>query len=254
MLLTRLKTKKATIPETAMILAAGKGTRLAPLTDKTPKPLVEVDGKALIDHILDRLAAVGVKNVVVNTFHLGEQIEAHLAERSDVSITFSREEELLETGGGVVKALPLLGDAPFFVINGDSLWVDAMKPTLSRLAEAWDDKKMDGLLLLHPFSRVPGWHGYGDFTMDPEGRLSRREERRVAPYAYMGASILHPRLFEGAPEGAFSLNRLYDKAQEAERLYGALHDGLWYHISTNEDLETARRLYAQGHVPDVPFF
>jgi MurNAc alpha-1-phosphate uridylyltransferase len=254
MLLTRLKTKKVTIPETAMILAAGKGTRLAPLTDTTPKPLIEVDGKPLIDHILDRVVAVGVKKVVVNTFHLGEQIEKHLGGRADIEIVFSREDELLETGGGVAKALPLLGDAPFFAINGDSLWVDAMKPTLARLAEAWDGKAMDALLMLHPFSRVPGWHGYGDFTMDPEGRLTRREERRVAPYAYMGASILHPRLFEGAPEGAFSLNLLYDKAQEAGRLYGALHDGLWYHISTNEDLETARHLYAQGHVPDVPFF
>ena len=253
MLLTRLKTKKATIPETAMILAAGRGTRLAPLTDTIPKPLTDVDGTPLIDYILDRLIAVGVKRVVVNAFHLGEQIEVHLKDRTDVEIVISREESLLDTGGGVMNALPLLGPAPFFVINGDSLWVDAMKPTLARLAEAWHAESMDALLL-HPSARVSGSLGRGDFTMDPMGRLTRREERRVAPYTYMGASILHPRLFDGAPKGAFSLNLLYDKAQEAERLYGALHDGLWYHISTPEDLETARKLFAQGHVPDVPFF
>lgn len=254
MLLTRLKTKKATIPETAMILAAGRGTRLAPLTDTIPKPLTDVDGTPLIDYILERLLAVGVKRVIVNAFHLGEQIEAHLKNRTDVEIVISREESLLDTGGGVMNALPLLGTAPFFVINGDSLWVDAMKPTLARLAEAWHSENMDALLLLHPSARVSGSLGRGDFTMDPMGRLTRREERRVAPYTYMGASILHPRLFDGAPGGAFSLNLLYDKAQEAERLYGALHDGLWYHISTPDDLETARKLFAQGHVPDVPFF
>lgn len=254
MLLTRLKTKKTTIPETAMILAAGRGTRLAPLTDKTPKPLTEVDGKPLIGHILERLVAVGVKRVVVNIFHLGAQIEAYLAGRPDIEIEISREDSLLDTGGGVVNALPLLGAEPFFVINGDSLWVDAMKPTLERLAEAWHAEDMDALLLLHPSARVSGSFSRGDFTMNPMGALTRREERRVAPYTYMGASILHPRLFDGAPDGAFSLNRLYDKAQEEERLYGALHDGLWYHISTIEDLEQARRLFAQGHVPDVPFF
>ena len=254
MLLTHLKTQKTYIPETAMVLAAGRGSRLAPLTDRVPKPLTDVNGKPLIDHILERLIAVGVKRVVVNSFYLGEQIEAHCDARTDIEIVISRENSLLDTGGGVVNALPLLGAAPFFVINGDSLWVDAMKPTLERLAEAWQEKTMDALLLLHPSTRVVGSPGRGDFTMDPVGKLTRREERQVAPYTYMGASILHPRLFEGAPDGAFSLNLLYDRAQEAERLCGALHDGLWYHISTVDDLETARRFYAQGHVPDVPFF
>lgn len=254
MLLTELKPKQQTIPETAMILAAGRGTRLGPLTDDTPKPLIKVAGLPLIDHILARLVEVNVKRVVVNVCYLGAQIRDHLAGRDDIEIIISAEEEMLETGGGVVNALPHLGDEAFFVINGDSLWVDAMKPTLARLSEAWDEENMDALLLLHPFARVPGWHGYGDFTMDPMGRLSRRLERRVAPYAYMGASILHPRLFKDAPEGAFSLNLLYDKAEAEERLYGALHDGLWYHISTPEDLELARHRFARGHMPDVAFF
>lgn len=254
MLLTELKPRPTRMPKTAMILAAGRGTRLAPYTETLPKPLIEVGGRCILDHTLDRLVEAGVGTAVINVSHLGHLIEERLAGRRDIEIRFSREDTPLETGGGVRKALPLLGGEPFFAINGDSLWVDALKPTLGRLAEAWRPEEMDVLLLMHPFSRVPGWHGVGDYFMDPLGRLTRREERRVAPYAYMGVSILKPEIFRDAPDGAFSLNRLYDRAEEAGRLFGAIHDGLWYHISTPDDLATARRRFAAGHAPDVIYF
>lgn len=259
MLLSGLKKRAPWVPDTAMILAAGRGSRLAPLTDTTPKPLLSVGGTAILDRILDKLVAVGVERVVVNAHHLADRIEDHLAARATPSITVLREDTVLDTGGGVRNALRVLGDRPFFVINGDSVWLDGLRDSLDRFAEAWDSEAMDILLMLYPFARVLGWHGYGDYAMDPLGHLARRPEGRVAPYAYMGVSILHPRVFAETPdwhppEGAFSLNLLYDRAEEGERLHGALHDGLWYHISTPLDLEQANQRFTTGHVPEVPFF
>lgn len=249
-----LKKRSPWVPQTAMVLAAGRGERMTPLTDSCPKPLLEVGGKATLDRILDRLTSAGVARTVVNAHHLADRIESHLAGRETPQLTVIHETEVLETGGGVVNALPQLGDQPFFVINGDSLWLDGLRDALHRFAEIWDDGRMDVLLLLYPFARVLSWHGLGDYRMDPDGRLTRRPESHVAPYAYMGVSILHPRAFEGAPQGPFSLNRIYDRAEEAGRLFGAVHDGLWYHISTPADLDEANRRFALGHVPDKPFF
>lgn len=253
-LLPGLKKRSPWVPDTAMVLAAGAGTRLAPLTNDCPKPLIEVGGRPILDRILDKLAHAGVGRAVVNARHLGHRIEEHLTHRDAPAITVVRETTVLETGGAVRDALPRLGDAPFFVINGDSVWLDGLRDALHRFAEVWDGDRMDVLLLLYPFARVLGWHGLGDYLMDPDGRLTRRPESNVAPYAYMGVSILHPRILAEAPDGAFSLNVIYDRAEEAGRLFGAVHDGLWYHISTPADLDEANRRFAQGHVPDTPFF
>jgi MurNAc alpha-1-phosphate uridylyltransferase len=224
------------VPKTAMVLAAGLGQRMRPLTDKLPKPLVPLGGQAMLDTILDRLEARGVTRVVVNLYYLGEMIEAHLQSRESPTIVFSRESDLLETGGGVKNALPLLGDEPFLVLNGDVCWLDSLTPALQRLATAWDSEEMDALLLLHPTCSAFGYEGIGDYLMGPEGRLRRRQERQIAPFIHAGIQILHPRLFEGAPAGSFSLNKLYDKAQEAERLWGVRHDGEWFHVGTPGEL------------------
>lgn len=224
------------MPRRAMILAAGLGERMRPLTEDRPKPLIEVRGRSLIETILDRLEVAGVPEVVINLYYLGEMIEARLAERERPRITFSREAARLETGGGVRKALPLLGEDAFFAINGDVCWLDGCTAALQRLAEAWNEAEMDALLLLHPTVRAVGYDGPGDFILAPEGRLRRRREREVAPLVFSGVQMVHPRLFEATPEGPFSLNLLYDKAAEAERLWGLRHDGEWFHIGTPENL------------------
>ncbi len=193
-----------------MVLAAGRGERMRPITDRLPKPLCEVAGQPMIDSILDRLARFGVETAVVNTHHLAERIERHLAARSRPRIVISREPELLDTGGGVHNALSRLGDRAFFVCNGDVCWLDGRVSVFERLAAGWDEGQMDALLLLEPTALAFGYDGPGDFVMDPLGRLRRRGEREVAPFAFAGIQILHPRLFEGAPAGAFSLNRLYE--------------------------------------------
>ncbi|MDP6882690.1 MAG: nucleotidyltransferase family protein [Rhodospirillales bacterium] len=223
-----------------MVLAAGLGLRLRPITETLPKPLVEVGGRALLDRILDRLVEAGVEKVTVNLHHLGSAIEAHLAPRLKPPIEFSPEAELLETGGGVAKALPRLGEGPFWVTNGDVLWLDGPKPALRRLAGAWDDARMDALLLLHETVNAYGYQGRGDFLADPLGRLTRRPECEVAPFLFTGVQILHPRLFADAPTGPFSLNRLYDEAIEKGRLYGVVHDGEWFHVGTQEGLAEAQ--------------
>ena len=220
------------VPGHAMVLAAGLGLRMRPLTQNVPKPLLEVGGATMLDHALDRLDDAGVKDVVVNTHWLPEKIEAHLERRETPSIEISREDDLLETGGGIAKALPLLGDAPFYAANADIVWRDGTIPALHRLAAAWHDDEMDALLLLASTVRSTGYDGHGDFLMDPVGLLERRPERVVAPFVFTGVQILHPRLFENAPDGAFSMNVLYDRALEAGRLYGVAHDGDWYHVGT----------------------
>jgi len=234
-------------PQNAMVLAAGFGQRMRPLTDNMPKPLVKVAGKALLDHVLDRLADAGVTRAVVNVHYLADQIERHVAARELPRITISDERGLLlDTGGGVVKALPLLGDAPFFHINSDTIWIDSVKPNLTRLAETFDPEKMDALLLLAPGAGSIGYAGRGDFTMAPDGRLATRPERDVAPFVYAGAAILSPRLFIGAPSGAFSLTRLFGRAIEAGRLHGLRLEGLWMHVGTPEAIAEAEQAIAES--------
>jgi MurNAc alpha-1-phosphate uridylyltransferase len=227
---------KDRMPRCAMILAAGLGERMRPLTDGRPKPLIEVGGRSLIETILDRLEMAGVPEVVINLHYLGEMIEARLDERQRPRVVFSHEERRLETGGGVRKALPLLGADPFFAINGDVCWLDGCTAALRRMAEAWNGAEMDALLLLQPTVYAVGYDGPGDFILAPEGRLRRRREREIAPLVYSGIQMFHPRLFDDTPEGSFSLNLLYDKAAETERLWGLRHDGEWFHIGTPENL------------------
>jgi MurNAc alpha-1-phosphate uridylyltransferase len=223
-----------------MVLAAGLGKRMRPLTVTVPKPLIEVGGRALIDYALDRLEFAGVETAVVNIHYLPELVRVHLARRRRPQIVISDEREhLLDTGGGTAKALPDLGDRPFYLINSDSFWIEGARPNLDWLAGAWRDGEMDALLLLAATVRAIGYEGPGDFRMDAAGRLLRRPERQVAPFAYAGAAILHPRLFAGCPPGAFSLNLLFDKAIEQGRLYGVRMDGLWFHVGTPQSLEEA---------------
>jgi MurNAc alpha-1-phosphate uridylyltransferase len=224
------------VPKTSMVLAAGYGTRLRPYTDARPKPLMEVLGKPLLDHTLDRLADSGVETAIVNTHHLAEQIERHLATRKKPRIEISPEATILDTGGGIAQALPLLGTDPFLSVNAKIVWLDGGTPALQCLADRWDDATMDALLLLHPTVAAPTHDGQGDFFLDPEGRIRRRRSWEVAPFVYTGIQILHPRLFEGAPEGAFSLNILYDRAIEAGRLHGLRHDGQWFQVTAPNHL------------------
>jgi MurNAc alpha-1-phosphate uridylyltransferase len=227
-------------PRTAMVLAAGLGTRMRPLTDTRPKPLVAVAGKALLDHMLDRLADAGVETAVVNVHYLAEQIERHVVTRKTPRIVISDERgQILGTGGGVVKALPQLGDAPFFHVNSDSIWIEGVTPNLTRLAAAFDAATMDALLLLAPTAGSVGYTGRGDFTMAPSGVLTRRAERDVAPFVYAGAAILTPAMFRGAPQGEFSLTALFDRAAAAGRLHGFRLDGLWMHVGTPEAISEA---------------
>jgi MurNAc alpha-1-phosphate uridylyltransferase len=229
-------------PKRAMVLAAGLGTRMHPLTDRMPKPLVAVAGKPLIDHVLDRLAEAGVERAVVNVHHLAEQIEKHLASRTKPKIVISDERgSLLGTGGGVVKALSHLGDAPFFHINSDTIWIDSVKPNLARLAAAFDAVAMDALLLLAPSTGSIGYAGRGDYAMAADGRLRRRAEREVAPFVFAGAAILSPALFVGAPTGEFRLTQLFDRAAAAGRLHGLRLEGLWMHVGTPEAITEAER-------------
>jgi MurNAc alpha-1-phosphate uridylyltransferase len=224
-----------------MVLAAGLGTRMKPLTDNIPKPLVAVAGKPLLDHVLDRLAEAGVETAVVNIHHLGEMIEKHVAGRERPRIIVSDERgTLLGTGGGVVKALPKLGGAPFFHVNADTIWIDGVRPNLERLAETFDPAAMDALLLLAPTTGSVGYSGRGDFTMAPDGRLTRRSQQDVAPFVYAGAAILSPAMFRGAPDGEFSLTTLFERAAAAGRLHGLRLDGLWMHVGTVEAIEAAQ--------------
>ena len=197
------------MPRRAMVLAAGLGLRMRPLTEDRPKPLIEVGGRTLLDRILDRLAESGITDVVINLHAMAEMIECHLEGRRVPNLIFSPEPELLETGGGTMAALAHLGQDPFFVVNADVLWLDGWHNALARLAEAWNDETMDALLLVHPCARAFGYRGRGDFVLDQSGRLLRRPEIAVAPFVFTGISMLHPRLFEGGPKGAFSLNVLY---------------------------------------------
>jgi len=230
------------IPKVAMVLSAGYGKRMRPLTDTTPKPMLTLNEKPLIGHVMDRLAHTGVERAVVNLHNLGEQIRDYLLAEKRLEIIFADEPDLLETGGGVKNALASLtesGTHPFYVVNSDAFWLDGYEDTLIRLAREWRDDLMDGLLLLHSTVESHGYEGKGDFFADPLGRLIRRPESDVAPWLFAGGQILHSRIFEGSPGGAWSLNVLFDKAIEDERLYGVIHDGEWFHIGTPDGLAEA---------------
>lgn len=226
-------------PTVGMVLAAGRGERLRPLTDTIPKPMVPVIGKPLLDHAIDRLLAAGVERVVVNVHHLGDQIVGHLSGRPEIVI--SREDAALETGGGVTQALPLLGSEPFFAVNGDSLWLDGAAPALDRLAAAFDPAEHDAMLLLQKTVSAVGYEqNRGDFFIDRAGRPRRVELGEIAPYLYAGVQILSPHLFRDAPAGAFSLNRIYDRALAAGRLGAIIHDGEWYTVTDEAGLAEVR--------------
>ena len=229
-----------TTPRTAMVLAAGLGERMRPLTDKMPKPLVPVAGKPLIDHVLDRLAAAGIERAVVNVHYLADMIERHLKGRTKPQIVISDErDKLLNTGGGVVKALHAIGSDPFIHVNSDTIWIDGVKPNLERLTETFDPATMDALLLLAPVASSIGYPGRGDFTMRPDGRLTRRPDRTIAPFVYAGAAVLRPALFKDAPAGAFSLTDLFRRAEDSGRLHGMRLEGVWMHVGTPEAIAEA---------------
>jgi MurNAc alpha-1-phosphate uridylyltransferase len=230
-------------PHIAMVLAAGFGVRMRPITDRMPKPLVSVGGKPLLDHVLDKLADAGVDCAIVNVHHLPDQIIAHVAQRRCPKVIISDErEQILGTGGAVVKALPLLGSEPFFHLNADTMWIDGVRSNLARLADAFDPEMMDILLLMAPTTLSIGYKGSGDYAMAPDGTLKKRRESQVVPFVYAGAAIMRPELFASAPRGAFELPRaIFDKAEEQGRLFGLRLEGVWMHVGTPDAIAAAER-------------
>ena len=220
-------------PHKAMVLAAGLGLRMRPLTETQPKPLVRVAGRPLLDHVLDRLAEAGVTEAVVNVHYLADQIIAHTATRTAPRVMISDErDQVLGTGGGVVKALPLLGHQPFFHVNSDTMWIEGVRHNLSRLADAFDPELMDIMLLMAPTATSIGYSGLGDYAMLADGTLRKRREHQVVPFVYAGAAIISPAIFDGAPKGEFSLTKMFDKANEQDRLFGLRLEGVWMHVGT----------------------
>jgi MurNAc alpha-1-phosphate uridylyltransferase len=227
-------------PQKAMVLAAGLGLRMRPLTDTMPKPLVPVAGKPLLDHVLDRLADAGVTEAVVNVHYLADQNIAHTADRTHPRVIISDErDQVLGTGGGVVRALPLLGPTPFFHVNSDTMWIEGVRSNLVRLADAFDPERMDILLLMAPTASSIGYSGLGDYSMLADGTLRRRREHQVVPFVYAGAAIISPTIFDDAPQGEFSLVRMFDKANEQDRLFGLRLDGVWMHVGTPDAVSAA---------------
>jgi MurNAc alpha-1-phosphate uridylyltransferase len=229
-------------PRTAIVLAAGLGKRMLPITATMPKPLVKVAGQSLIDFALDKLHEAGMEKVVVNVHHFADMLEAHLRHRDVPRIVISDErDELLETGGGVKKALPLLGDDPFVTFNSDSMWIEGREPNLKRLVAAWDPERMDILMLVAPLSTSVGYEGRGDFHMDPSGRLRRRGSDDSAPFVYAGVAVVKPELAAGTPDGAFSANAFYDRAIARDRLYGLCMEGQWLHVGEPHTIAEAEK-------------
>jgi MurNAc alpha-1-phosphate uridylyltransferase len=228
---------------TAIVLSAGLGTRMAPANNGVPKPLVKLGGKPLIDHVLDRHVEAGIARVVVNVHHKADLIEKHLKARRRPPIEISDErEKLLDTGGGVKKALPRLGSGPFLIHNADSVWIEGVGSNLARLMQAWDDARMDCLMMLALASHSLGYQGRGDFAFEPDGRIRRRRvEQELVPFAFTGVSLAHPRLFDGSPDGAFSLNQVWDRAIAAGRAYGMRMEGTWMHVGTPDALAQAEQ-------------
>jgi N-acetyl-alpha-D-muramate 1-phosphate uridylyltransferase len=234
------RSHRPVLPRRAMVLAAGLGQRMRPLTDGVPKPLIKVRGRPLIDHVLDRLAVLGLEFAVVNVHHFADQMEAYLAARRDPRIVISDERQrLLGTGGGALQALPRLGEAPFFHVNSDSIWIEGVTPNLVRLAAAFEPASMDALLLLAPTAGSIGYEGRGDFTVASDGRLKPRPERQVVPFVYAGAAILAPALFAAPPQGNFGLSLLFDRAAQAGRLHGLRLEGQWMHVGSPEAIAEA---------------
>lgn len=227
------------VPATAMIMAAGLGKRMRPLTTTRPKPLIEVGGKALLDHVLEKLRVAGVRKVVVNVHYLAEALEAHLRSRADgFDVVISDERDLLmETGGGLVKAAPLIDCDPFLALNSDNIWIDGPADTLKLLASQWAGDRMDALLLLVPQARALNHKGMGDFHMDRTGHIRRRERNHVAPFVFTGIQIVSKRLLRDSPEGPFSTNILWDRAIEEGRCFGAVHQGLWFDVGTPQAIQ-----------------
>jgi MurNAc alpha-1-phosphate uridylyltransferase len=235
------------VPPVAMVMAAGLGKRMRPLTATRPKPLVEVAGKPLLDHCLDRLKAAGVKKAVVNVHYLPDALEAHLRSRvKDIEIVISDERDLLlETGGGLVKALPLIDTDPFFAVNSDNLWIDGPVDTLRLLAAQWDEAHMDALLLLVPLARAYCHMGQGDFHLSADGKIRRRKPSAVAPYVYTGIQILSKRLLEGeVPSGPFSTNLFWDRAIASGRCFGTVHQGLWFDVGAPANIKRTEEILA----------
>ena len=231
-------------PTKAMVLAAGLGVRMRPLTDKMPKPLVRVAGSTLLDHVLDKLGEAAVTEAVVNVHYLPDQIIDHTKGRTRPRVIISDErDQVLGTGGAVVKALPLLGKAPFFHVNADTMWIDGVRPNLARLAETFDAARMDILLLMAPTASSIGYGGRGDYSMLADGALRKRRENQVVPFVYAGAAIMSPSLFADAPTGEFSLTRMFDRANEQERLFGLRLDGVWMHVGTPDAVQAAEQAF-----------
>jgi MurNAc alpha-1-phosphate uridylyltransferase len=234
-------------PTKAMVLAAGLGSRMRPLTDHTPKPLVKVAGRPLLDHVLDKLAEAGASEAVVNVHYLPDQIIEHVAARTHPRVIISDERDrVLGTGGGVVRALPHLGSAPFFHVNSDTMWIDGVRSNLARLAEAFDPARMDILLLMAPTASSIGYTGRGDYAMLPDGALRKRRENHVVPFVYAGAAIMSPAIFAQAPAGEFSLTKMFDCANEQERLFGLRLDGLWMHVGTPDAVAAAEEAFLES--------
>ncbi len=229
------------IPKRAMILAAGRGLRMRPITDNTPKPMVHLAGQPLLSHALQRLEAVGVTDIVINTHYLADKIERYYRKYTGAALIFSREKNLLETGGGVKFARSMLGEDPFFVINSDAFWLNGPNDALARLASQWSSEQMDALLMLHSTVDAYGYDGIGDFHCKSDGHLLRRSEKEVVPWLFTGIQIIEPTCLDNAPQEPFSLNWLYDRALEHKRLFGIIHDGEWFHIGTPLGLDEAER-------------
>lgn len=235
------------VPQTAMVMAAGLGKRMRPLTATRPKPLIKVAGKALIDHVFDRLRAAGVKRAVVNVHYLADAMEAHLRNHAkDIELVISDERgRLMETGGGLVQARALLGDEPFLVVNSDNLWLDGPTDAIRALAAAWDDTKMDALLLLVPLARANNHGGQGDFHLDAQGRITGwRKPGRLAPFVYTGVQILSPRVIADWPEGPFSTRLFWERAIDAGRAYGFVHEGLWFDVGSPPAIKATEAMLA----------
>jgi MurNAc alpha-1-phosphate uridylyltransferase len=232
---------------TAIVLSAGFGTRMAPANNTVPKPLVQLGGKALIDHVLDRHAEAGITRAVVNVHYKADMIERHLKGRKRPAIEISDErEKLLDTGGGVKKALPRLGAGPFLIHNADSVWIEGVGSNLARLMQAWNAERMDCLMMLALASHSLGYQGRGDFAFAADGRIRRRKmEQELVPFAFTGVSLAHPRLFDGSPDGAFSLNAVWDTAIAAGRAFGMRMEGTWMHVGSADALAQAEQQLAR---------
>ncbi|MCB2089565.1 MAG: nucleotidyltransferase family protein [Sphingomonadaceae bacterium] len=232
--------------DTAMVMAAGMGKRMRPLTATMPKPMVRVAGKPLIDHALDRMETAGITRAVVNVHYLADALEAHLASRRSPAIVISDEREmLLETGGGMVKAAPQLPD-PFFALNADNIWLEGPRNAFADLSSRWDPDRMDALLLMVPHARALNYRGKGDFHMDPHGRISRRRSGRIAPFIYSGIQLVSHRLLRDAPEGKFSTNILWNRAIEEGRLFGMSFTGLWFEVGSPEMIRPTEDWLSRG--------